>query len=160
MFRILTVCTGNVCRSPMAAVYLAHRLKSAGLECEVRSCGIMALTGQPATDMARRIVAAEGLSLGQHRAQMITPALVHEADVILVMEPWHKEWIVIRIPEVRDRIIELADYLDDPAWDAIPDPYGGEPEDYEFTWHLICRAVDRWLEARFGITDNNVIIRR
>lgn len=155
----LVVCTGNVCRSPMAAVYLQQKFMRYGIHHRVESCGIMALVGHPATDMAIRVAKQHGLDLQHHRAQSITPQRVDEAKQILVMEPWHRDWIVVRLPEAAGKIYLLADYIDDPALEEIPDPYGGDEQDYQWTWRLIRQAIDRWFEIQFGNRVQNAIIR-
>src|SRR2546428_9163909 len=83
--RVPIVCTGNICRSPMAEALLARRLRDRGIEGTVTSAGISALVGYPADAMARELMTARGLDLGAHRARQLTPDLVPAAHVGLTI---------------------------------------------------------------------------
>src|SRR5439155_23578875 len=86
IFRILFVCTGNTCRSPMAAAALAHELGTEGARVEVASAGTAAWEGQPATEGAIEVANGDGIDLGAHRCRRVTPVLVRGADLVLVMD--------------------------------------------------------------------------
>lgn len=99
MLRVLTVCTGNVCRSPLAALLLSEQLR--GLPVTVESAGMRALVDHPATEETGRIAVALGVtpeSLGVHRARVATEQILGEADVILGLAREHRHGIVDLVP--------------------------------------------------------------
>src|SRR3546814_3067238 len=82
MNRILLVCIGNICRSPLAEALLKQHFPDK----TVHSAGLAALVGHPADSTAQDIAHQHGLDLSAHRAQQITQAMCRSADLILVME--------------------------------------------------------------------------
>src|SRR5690606_1974306 len=101
VYRILVVCTGNVCRSPMAEGILRDLLENEGLgdQVEVRSAGTWAVSGSPASENAVRVSADLGVDIEEHRSTPLSHALIHGANLILTMEPGHLEEIVVHVPE-------------------------------------------------------------
>ncbi len=144
---ILIVCTGNLCRSPMAQVYLQHRFRSLAIPATVESAGIMAAEGYPAPPQVQRVVAAMGLDLSTFRSRPLMPGMIRRADWILVMEPWHRSWILSHFPAFKDRVVLLGSFLDGADDALIPDPYGESLSVYQFVWNLLRHAVDRWLDT-------------
>lgn len=114
---ILFVCTGNTCRSPMAAA-MAGKM---GLEAV--SAGLSAFPGVPATPQAICAARRHGGDLSGHRAQMVTAQLVKAADFICPMTRSHALGLLERFPDCVGKII-----LPSPE---IPDPYGGDDAVYE-----------------------------
>src|SRR5690349_14629358 len=84
--RILVVCVGNICRSPMAAAVLSHRVSAAGRKVTVESAGLAALVGHPADEMAQTLMAERGLDIGEHRARQLTAEMLRDFELVLVME--------------------------------------------------------------------------
>ena len=83
---VLVVCSGNTCRSPMAAAYLRQALAEAGAPgVRVESAGLHAVPGLPAAAEAQEAVARDGLSLAEHRSRPLDEAAVAAADLILAM---------------------------------------------------------------------------
>jgi protein-tyrosine phosphatase len=114
----LIVCTGNICRSPMAEALLAARLKGVSA---VSSAGIAASPGRPAEPEAIDICRANGLDIANHRARQLDEALLKEHPLVLVMEDAHGQWIARRFPHMRERVFLLGHYLESIE---VPDPYG------------------------------------
>lgn len=95
------VCTGNICRSPMAAALLARRLDQAGVRSEVRSAGLL-YEGRPASDGALGAMRTRGIDVSAHRSRTLVAGDVAAADLVIGMEPRH----------VREAVA-----LDDAAWE-------------------------------------------
>jgi protein-tyrosine phosphatase len=134
---ILTVCTGNICRSPMAEVVLADRLRRLGVTAVVESAGIAALVGHPADPEAVALLAERGLDLSAHRARQLTPALIKSFELILVMDREHQREVEAMLPSARGRVQRLGHWGDF----EVPDPYRlGRPA-FEHALALIDRGL-------------------
>lgn len=128
---ILFVCTGNTCRSPMAAAIardLLSRGMSAGLTTSVLSAGVAAASGQPATPEALAALRALGIDPGPHASRELTRQLVADADAIFVMTPQHARAVTTIDPAAGPRVFPL-----DPTGAEVPDPIGQGPEAYTRT---------------------------
>lgn len=111
---ILFVCTGNTCRSSMAAAIAAKLAKERGLDVTVSSAGLAAVEGEPATPAAVQALAEMGLDLSSHRARQLTAAMVREADLILTMTAEHRDRILRDYPEARGKTYTLKEYVQGP----------------------------------------------
>ncbi len=115
--RLLTVCTGNICRSPYAAVLLREGLSWARPGAfEVTSAGTHALVGRPMEEGSAVRLQAKGLADDAFRARLITPRLLAEQAAVLVMASEHKEPVLDEAPSVHRRtftIRELAHAIAD-----------------------------------------------
>src|SRR5712692_6463324 len=134
--KVLLVCVGNVCRSPMAAVLLRQRLSRRVSAPAVESAGVAALVGEPADPMAVSLMNERGLDLSTHRARQLTPEMARKFDLILVMEE-HQQQAVERIfPPARGRVHRLGRFG---AFD-VPDPYRKPRAAFESSLALIERG--------------------
>ena len=95
--RILVVCTGNICRSPMAEVLLRSQLADTPLDVAVSSAGFIR-DGMEPPPAAHAVMGERGLSLDHHLSRVVTPGLVSEADLIVAMERLHVRNIVAEEP--------------------------------------------------------------
>ena len=115
--RILTVCTGNVCRSPYAAVLLRHGLDEVRPGAfEVTSAGTHALVGRPIDEGSARRLAAIGLADAEFTARLVTSRVLRDQALVLVMTSAHKERVLEESPPAFRRtftILEFAHALDD-----------------------------------------------
>lgn len=135
--RVLMVCTGNICRSPMAQGLLERRLRERGLSPLVESAGTSALVGRPAEPQAVELMAARGIDLTGHRARQLTPGLLRSFDLVLVMEAWQQREVERVDPSARGRVHRLGRMGN---YD-VPDPYGGDAQAFAQSLALIERGL-------------------
>lgn len=136
MMKILFVCTGNTCRSAMAAAMMADIAVKNDLDVLADSAGVFAEIGGKATDAAVRAMAKRGIDLSAHRTKPLTGELIELADIILVMTGAHKRLIEGMAAGKVKTLLEYAGSTGD-----IPDPYGGDDEEYEETAKAIYDAL-------------------
>jgi protein-tyrosine phosphatase len=140
MIRVMVVCTGNVCRSPMAEGLLRKMLRDNEQHGEiiVESAGTYAAEGAPASSDSVEVAAAVGVDLRGHAARQVSGRLVGRADLILVMEPEHEDRLLAVYPDAVQKIHLITTFAD-PAGDpmGIPDPIGQGREVYQRTLRLI-----------------------
>lgn len=106
-FRILTVCTGNICRSPAAERLLAARL---GPSVEVRSAGTAALVGSPMEPLMARLAAQVGASVEGFAARQVSDLELRQADLVLALTRDHRSRIVELAPVVVRRTYTLLEF--------------------------------------------------
>ncbi len=145
MGSILIVCTGNLCRSPMAMALLRARLgrDEVRRDWQVESAGTWAAEGRPASAFAIEEMARRGLDLSTHRAHRVTTELVAEADLVLVMETNHAEALKLAFPEHAHKVYLLSEMVGK-RYD-IDDPYGGTREEHA----AIARELEGLIEAGY-----------
>jgi len=142
-YRVLFVCTGNTCRSPMASAALLHALGPDADRVDVVSAGTAAWDGQPATTPSIEVAAADGVDLQSHRSRRVSPELVRSADLVLVMERAHLA-AVRALGADPSRTHVLNEYLQQGTSDSpVSDPFGASREAYEECWRRITHHVDR-----------------
>ena len=138
--RILFICTGNICRSPMAEGLLADALPSdAGYVIE--SAGLRGLDGQSAHSLAIRVMGENKIDLSRHRARTVSPDLLRQSDLILTMESAQKTWIESKMPAIVGRV----HLLDRESNQDIRDPIGGTYGDFNSTFGVVNDCLDRWI---------------
>lgn len=146
MSLILFVCTGNICRSPMAAGLMRKRLAEAGLDSryQVASAGIQTENGRKASRNAIIVMAQRWIDITDHVTHMLTGEDVAKADLVLVMSEEHGKTIDQTWPQYAwkvHRLSEMAEKRQD-----IKDPYGGSIEKYEACADTITRYIDDGFE--------------
>ena len=143
--RILFVCSGNTCRSPMAEVLTRDLAAELGLpEVEVRSAGTAAVTGFPASGGAQRTAGRHGLNLAGHSSTPLNQELVEWATKVLTMSPSHLARVEALGGGERSSLLgAFARGEEDEAGAhlAVPDPFGGDDRDYEDTFETLKEYV-------------------
>ena len=137
----------------MAEWLLRRALQRAGLQTvEVQSAGVFAITGMGPTRETMRVLQEAGVDCAAHRARMLTPQMVEEADLVLAMEQFQIEEILRRAPSARGKAHLLKTYSAEAPVDQpnIPDPIGKPLEVYEVCFAEIRDAVDR-LSRSLGV---------
>lgn len=130
--RLLFVCTGNTCRSPIAEAIARQLADERALDVTASSAGTSAWDGAPASDGALLVALEEGLDLSMHRAQVLSRELVAAADLILVMSPHHGERAIVLGGEGRTHL--LTDYAARTTTGRpVQDPFGGQLDLYRAT---------------------------
>lgn len=142
---ILFVCTGNICRSPMA-VALFRRLvrpERSHQPWRIESAGTRAAEGLPASQNSQIAMADLGLDIRDHRSRPVDLVPLEDFDLILTMEADQKEALQIEFPHLAGRIFQLSEMAGETH--DIDDPIGGPLDEYEAT----AREIDRLLAMGF-----------
>src|SRR2546421_12605007 len=122
---VLFVCTGNICRSPIAEG-LFRRLIGNRKDIEVASAGVRAVRGQPPSLYAVQVCAEEGTDISGLRSQPLTATLVDQATHIFAMTGAHVETIQTLFPQTAEKTFLLREF-EEPGttvWREGPDPIG------------------------------------
>lgn len=113
--RILFVCTGNTCRSPMAEGLCRMMAKREGLPLEVRSAGVTAHDGAPVSRHSEEILHKKGAAEGMGTSRYLRKDEIRWADLILTMTMFHKQQVIASHPEAVEKVYTLKEYtMDDP----------------------------------------------
>jgi protein-tyrosine phosphatase len=159
VYRIMTVCTGNICRSPMAEVVLRDRFDAAGLghAVEVDSSGVSAEEdGNPLDSRAADVLRSAGYPVPRHRAHQVTPGEIGGRDLLLAMTARHARYLRTNAPDpdsaARVRMwrsfdpsapaVDGPDAVADEAELDVEDPWYGDRTDFEATLEQVEAAAD------------------
>lgn len=140
--RVLFVCTGNICRSPMAEGLFVHMVKSRG-DFEVESAGISAMGGDKASQHTQDVLKKEKIDLSRFRSQGIDREMVTRATHIFCMTHGHRAAIEMLFPLAAEKTYLVCEFCpdEDLMGEDVPDPIGCGRRAYEETMNTLKRAL-------------------
>jgi protein-tyrosine-phosphatase len=133
---LLFVCTGNTCRSPMAAFFARAHIHNRQLPWTVESAGLFATPGLPITAAAANALIHRQIPLQPHQSQPVSEGVLARSNLILAMTKRHADELRRRFPEAAAKVVEFGQFAHGkPNGDAghcdIVDPYGQSDEHYD-----------------------------
>ncbi|MBK9990861.1 MAG: low molecular weight protein arginine phosphatase [Verrucomicrobia bacterium] len=146
---ILTVCTANICRSPMAEVLLQHALRAQPeplKSLKVLSAGVAAHPGDKVSENSVLALKKVGLDLTGHKAQPLSDRLVYDALAIFCMTESHRSMIELSFDPPPGNIYLFREFMPPPAAHEIGDPYGGSLKHYEACRDEMVEAIPSLVE--------------
>jgi len=142
-FRILFVCSGNTCRSPLAEAVARRVIEEEGIEnVEVSSAGTFALEGGCASSGSLEVARENGLDLESFTTRRLTSEILDATDLVLVMEPGHRSGVLGLSPLSDTKTKLLGELAGQRGPDAVvADPFGGSLDSYRRTYRKIDQFV-------------------
>ena len=138
--RILTVCTGNICRSAMAKMVFEQRFAADGLDVKLDSCGISdEERGNPIDPRAAQVLRDAGYQVTTHRARQVKQGELHKFDLVLAATRGHKNRLCAYHPKEAERVQLMRDFDTEGVGDNMPDPWYGDMDDFVETLATIER---------------------
>ncbi len=141
---ILTVCTANICRSPMAAGLLQHALSAQPeplRSLKIFSAGVAARTGESVSENSVIALKKVGIDISGARSRPLTPQLVTQASLILCMTESHRAMIQLHFDPVPRHVYLFREFMPRTAEKEIGDPYGGPLRVYEAARDEMVEAI-------------------
>ena len=143
MKKILFVCTGNTCRSPMAEAILRNYNQP---DIEVKSAGVYAYGGEGASDYAVKVLDKRNIK-HNHSSSSLKKEDIEWATYILTMTENHKQLIALNYPQAIEKTFTLKEFVDETSGDRdISDPFGGNEHIYEQTFQELSLWIEKLVE--------------
>ncbi|WP_414932428.1 low molecular weight protein-tyrosine-phosphatase [Vibrio europaeus] len=144
--QILVVCSGNICRSPLAKELFTQALPKLKFD----SAGVLVektgLKGKPAVGYSQTIAERKGLTLSEHKAKQVTSDLVEWSDLILVMSHDHIDLVSELNSGARGKTLLIGQWI---GVGEVNDPLGKDIEEFEHCYRTLARAIESW-RVRLG----------
>ncbi len=156
--KIMMVCLGNICRSPLAEGILQDKVNARGLDWTVDSAGTSGYhVGELPDSRSMAIARRHGLDLSYQRSQRFLPEHLAEYDFILAMDTQNYEDILslCRTPEEREKVQLIMDYGDDPTVKDVPDPYYGGKDGFSDVYDMLDEATEGFLRTMMLAEDSD-----
>ncbi len=142
--KILFVCLGNTCRSPIAEGLGKKRAAGHGLnEWEIESAGTLGLIGEPASENAILACEEMGVNIGGHRSRGVTPELLRSFDYVFGMENAQIDYCKELAPGISSRIFLIGGFGSGAKNEEVPDPVGSDLRNFRKTRDLIREHIER-----------------
>ena len=145
--KVLFVCLGNICRSPLAEGVFRHLVQKSGLEAdfEIDSCGTGSWhVGSPPHDESIRVAARHGIAIDQQRARQVRKQDLGSYDVIVAMDRSNRRDLQKLDPQCT--VVLMRDYDSDADSLDVPDPYYGGADGFQLVYDILHRSATQLLE--------------
>ncbi|MEM9386290.1 MAG: low molecular weight phosphotyrosine protein phosphatase [Pseudomonadota bacterium] len=145
--QVVTVCVGNVCRSPIAHALLAVALRERGTGVQVTSAGVRACVGLPADPLSIQLMAERGIDISGHRGRQLLPKQVDGDTLLMVMSDDQARWIRRQRGRLSSQVAALGRF----TVGDIDDPVGGTRAQFERALGEIEDGIQAWLEQGWAL---------
>lgn len=143
--KIIFVCTGNTCRSPMAEALLVEKLKDGNMDAEVDSCGTSVYQSESINPKAVQALRTVGISYFEHQSRQLDKTDIQSADLVLTMTQQQKFSIVKAYADYKYKVFTISEYTRD-SKDDVTDPYGKSQIFYNFCVNELKQLVEELYE--------------
>lgn len=143
---ILFVCTGNTCRSPMAAALSEIMLNKKGIKCQTDSAGMSVFYPSGASGHAINAMREYGINISGHKSKQVSLSEIEWADLILTMTETHKSYLTLQYVDSQEKIFTLSEYAGEENCD-VSDPFGGSLQEYKSCAKQLERLLEKIIRS-------------